>query len=100
MGNALSRLGKQIEEVIATLDGIGARFALIGGLALAPHKVVRATQDVDLFMEADLADAVDTELKSLGYECLHRSSDGWVNNPRRTQDPQDSFPSCADLLRG
>lgn len=141
MATALSRLGKQIEEIIATLDRVGARFALIGGLALAPHKVVRATQDVDLLVDADVAETVDRELKSLGYECLHRSADaanylrgdqrldflyahrpaaraflhsarelttpfgtlhvvtlealiafklqGWVNNPRRTQDIED-----------
>lgn len=141
MANTLSRLGKQIEEIIATLDRIGAHFALIGGLALAPHKVVRATQDVDLLIDSDVADAVDTELKALGYNCLHRSADaanylrgdqrldflyahrpaarqilesarelqtpfgtlhvvsaealiafklqGWINNPRRTQDLED-----------
>ncbi len=75
MTNASSRLGKQLEEAIAALDGVGARFALIGGLALAPHKVVRATQDVDLLVDADLADAVDQALVTLGYRCLHRSAD-------------------------
>jgi hypothetical protein len=75
MSQPLSRLGKQLEEAIGTLGKIGARFALIGGLALAPHKVVRATQDVDLLIDADLADAVDRELKALGYQCLHRSAD-------------------------
>jgi hypothetical protein len=42
---AASRLGKQIEEVVATLNGLGVRFALIGGLALASYKVIRATPD-------------------------------------------------------
>ncbi len=75
MPQPLSRLGKQLEEAIATFEKIGARFALIGGLALAPHKVVRATQDVDFLIDADLADAVDVELSALGYKCLHRSTD-------------------------
>ncbi len=75
MTKASSRLGKQLEEAIAALDSVGARFALIGGLALAPHKVVRATQDVDLLVDADLADAVDQALATLGYRCLHRSAD-------------------------
>jgi hypothetical protein len=44
---ATSRLGKQLEEIIETLDNVGAQNALIGGLALAPHKVVCATQDID-----------------------------------------------------
>lgn len=75
MTKASSRLGKQLEEAIATLNGVGARFALIGGLALAPHKVVRATQDVDLLVDADLGDAADQALTALGYRCLHRSAD-------------------------
>lgn len=75
MAKALSRLGKQLEEAITTLEKIGARFALIGGLALAPHKVVRATQDVDLLIDADVAGAVDRELSTIGYRCLHRSAD-------------------------
>jgi hypothetical protein len=141
MVKELSRLGKQIEEVIATLDRVGAQFALIGGLALVPHKVIRATQDIDLLVDAHLANAVDEALTGLGYHCLHRSADdanylrgdqrvdflyahrpaarrlltaarelqtpfgalrvvsvegliafklqGWVNNPRRTQDLED-----------
>jgi hypothetical protein len=138
---SISRLGRQIEEAVAALDGLGARFALIGGLALASHKVVRATQDVDLLTEASRADEIDKALVKLGYNCLHRSVEagnylrgderldflyasraaalrilsnapelatafgrlhvvsaegliafklqGWVNNPRRTQDLED-----------
>ena len=137
----LSRLGKQLAEVVAALNRIGARFALIGGLALASHKVVRATQDVDMLTDASRADEIDKILLTLGYHCLHRSPDagnylrgderldflyasrpaarkllsnapeldtafgllhvvstegliafklqGWVNNPRRTQDLED-----------
>ena len=70
-----SRLGRQIVEVTAAFQGIGAEFALIGGLALASHKVVRATQDVDLLVDADQATAVETALIGLGYRCLHRSSE-------------------------
>jgi hypothetical protein len=78
MVSGSSRLGKQLEDVIATLDRVGARFALIGGLALAPHKVIRATQDIDLLIDADLGDAVDQALTSLGYRCLHRSADAAI----------------------
>ena len=70
-----SRLGRQIAEVTTALNAIGVRFALIGGLALASHKVVRATQDVDLLIDADKADEIDAELSRLGYRCLHRSAD-------------------------
>jgi hypothetical protein len=75
MAKPPSRLGQQLQEAVATLNQVGARFALIGGLALAPHKVVRATQDVDLLIDAALADAVDHALIGLGYQCLHRSAD-------------------------
>lgn len=70
-----SRLGKQIAEVAAALTAARVRFALIGGLALASHKVVRATQDVDLLTDADKADEIEAELSKLGYRCLHRSAD-------------------------
>jgi predicted nucleotidyltransferase len=72
---SVSRLGRQIEEVVATLNAMGARFALIGGLALASHKVIRATQDVDLLADADIADQIDTALAKLGYRCAHRSAE-------------------------
>jgi hypothetical protein len=64
-----------LEEAIASFEKIGARFALMGRLALVPDKVVRATQDIDFLIHAELADAVDLELTALGYKCLHRSAD-------------------------
>lgn len=68
---SLSRLGKQIEEVIAALNAADTRFALIGGLALASHKVIRATQDIDLLTDLNVAQQIDEELVKLG----HRSAD-------------------------
>lgn len=73
--NSSSRLGRQIEEVVALLNAIGARVALIGGLALASHKVIRATQDVDLLADVDFADRIDAAVAGLGYARLHRSSE-------------------------
>lgn len=136
-----SRLGAQIAEVSEALRKIGAPYALIGGLALAPYNVIRATQDVDLLTELEKADQIDAALAALGYTCLHRSTDagnyvrgdervdllyahrpiarrllaratelktslgdlrvisgegligfklqGWINDPRRTQDLED-----------
>ncbi len=72
---SVSRLGRQIEEVIAALNALDARFALIGGLALASHKVIRATRDVDLLTDADLADGIHSALTALGYACAHRSAE-------------------------
>jgi len=71
----ISRLGRQITEVTAALNARGVQFALIGGLALASHRVVRATRDVDLLADAERAGEIDAELARLGYRCLHRSTD-------------------------
>ena len=56
---AISRLGKQITEVTAALQRVGARYALIGGLALASHNVIRATQNVDLLTDLEKADEIE-----------------------------------------
>ncbi len=72
---ALSRLGNQLSEVTAALRRAGARYALIGGLALASHNVIRATQDVDLLTDLDKADEIEAELMKLGYHRLHRTDD-------------------------
>lgn len=70
-----SRLGRQLSEATAALQAADIEFALIGGLALAPHNVVRATQDVDLLVDLDQADVIESTLLALGYRCLHRSED-------------------------
>lgn len=79
-----SRLGRQLAEAASALNAISARFALIGGLALAPYKVVRATQDVDLLVEMGRADDIDAELVKLGYRRLHRGVDA-ANYLRRDE---------------
>lgn len=71
----ISRLGKQIAEVAEALRRVGAPYALIGGLALAPYNVIRATQDVDLLVDLEKAGEIDGELVRLGYRCLHQSDD-------------------------
>jgi hypothetical protein len=67
---AASRLGRQLEEVIASLGKVDARFALIGGLALASHRVIRATHDIDLLTDSEWAEDIDRELIALGYQNL------------------------------
>lgn len=80
-----SRLGRQITQVTATLRAAGIEHALIGGLALASHRVVRATQDVDLLVDGQKAGEIDAEMLNLGYICLHRSADAanYVRNDER-----------------
>lgn len=98
----VSRLGKQIAEVTAALREIGARFALIGGLALASHHVVRATQDIDLLVDADKSDEIDAALLRLGYQCLHRSTE--AGNYARADERVDFLyanrPIARRLLAG
>lgn len=72
---ASSRLGQQIAQVVGELNGARLSFALIGGLALAAHRVVRATSDVDLLVRAEDAAEVAQLFAKLGYRCLHQSAD-------------------------
>jgi hypothetical protein len=71
----LSRLGQQIAQAVTALHGAGVRFALIGGLALAWHKVVRATRDVDFLVEEADAAAADREFARLGYDKVFSSEE-------------------------
>jgi hypothetical protein len=45
-------LTEALLKILPVLDSLDASYALIGGLALAPHDVVRATEDLD-FLLAD-----------------------------------------------
>ena len=72
---ASSRLGRQFQQAVAALRDADVPVALIGGLALAAHNIVRATQDVDFLADAARADAAGQALEALGYRCIHRSED-------------------------
>lgn len=98
----MSRLGQQIAEVLAALDRIDARYALIGGLALASHNVVRATRDVDLLTDSRTADAVHDVLLALGYRCAHRSADAatYLRGDERIDLLYASRPVARRLLDG
>ena len=97
---ASSRLGAQIEEIVATLNALGASFALIGGLALASYKVMRGTTDVDLLADAKLAAGVHAEMTRLGYRCLHRSPDvaNYLRGDQRVDFLFASRPIARQLL--
>jgi len=71
----MSRLADQIKQAVAAFVGCKTTPALIGGLALAAHQVVRATRDVDFLVDADDADRLHDILLDLGYRCVHRSED-------------------------
>ena len=96
----LSRLGKQIEEIVRELNRSGIRFALIGGLALASHKVIRATKDIDLLTDARSADEIDRLLANLGYQCVHHSADAanYLRADERVEFLFASRPVARQLL--
>ncbi len=71
----MPRLVDQIRQAIAAFEACKVTPALIGGLALAAHQVVRATRDVDFLVDTDDADRVHAILLDLGYRCAHRSED-------------------------
>ncbi len=68
-------LAEQIREALSMFARNDTEPALIGGLAVVAHQVVRATQDVDFLLEAEAADRIHTALLDLGYQCLYRSED-------------------------
>ena len=68
-------LVRQVREAVDSFQGLHTVPALIGGLALAAHSVVRGTRDVDFLADADDADRLHDILSGLGYHCVHRSAD-------------------------
>ncbi len=71
----MASLLEQIRESLAVFSRLSTTPALIGGLALAAHNVVRATRDVDFLVDAADADQLHDLLIGLGYRCIHRSED-------------------------
>jgi 5'-deoxynucleotidase YfbR-like HD superfamily hydrolase len=92
------RLVDQIKEALAAFAHLKTPPALIGGLALTAYHVIRATEDVDFLADAD---ALDTILRELGYQCLYRSED--AANYMRGDEGMDFLfahrPIAINLLR-
>ena len=80
----MPNLAKQIREALSMFARNGTEPALIGGLAVVAHRVVRATKDVDFLVEAEAANKVHDALLDLGYQCLYRSEDA-ANYVRATE---------------
>jgi hypothetical protein len=80
----MPNLAAQIREALSMFARVDAEPALIGGLAVVAHQVVRATKDVDFLLGADSADRVHDALLKLGYQCLYRSEDA-ANYVRGTE---------------
>ena len=80
----MSNLAEQIREALSMFARNDTRPALIGGLAVVAHQVVRATKDVDFLVEIEAADKIHNALLNLGYQCLYRSEDA-ANYVRATE---------------
>ncbi len=93
----MSSLLGQIKEALTCFAGLKTPPALIGGLALASHGVVRATRDVDFLVDADDADRLHDILLGLGYRCVHRSPD--AANYLRDEDGFDVLYAHRPMAR-
>jgi Uncharacterised nucleotidyltransferase len=71
----MTKMADQMAEALKAFDQCSTKPALIGGLALAAHNYVRATQDIDFLADAADADRLHAALLNLGYRCVHRSDD-------------------------
>jgi hypothetical protein len=60
----MSRLADQIQQVLPAFSELETPPALIDGLALAAHKVIRATRDVDFLVAAVDADRVHPKFRT------------------------------------
>src|SRR5262249_23635116 len=60
---------RSVEAIFGALNGCGARYLVVGGLAVVAHGYVRLTADIDLVLDPDpgaLKRAI-AALESLGY---------------------------------
>ena len=71
--------GRVLDTVTRFLDARGFRYALVGAFALSAYGLNRATQDLDLAVDAGARRDVVVFLESLGYETLY-CSEGYSNH--------------------
>lgn len=79
----MSRLADQIKEALAAFADLDVPPALIGGLALSAHRVIRATQDVDFIAAAEDAERIHAHLGT-SQDRRERAED----KAPRAQEPQ------------
>lgn len=62
-----SRLQSTLIELEQALSAAGIRHAIAGGIAMAAHGRVRATEDIDVLADAAQGEALRVVMRSLGY---------------------------------
>lgn len=61
-------LAAELANIVAALDEAGIPYALCGGLAVAIHGHVRATQDIDLLVLPDDVPRISEIAQTLGFD--------------------------------
>jgi hypothetical protein len=96
-----SQLERAFQQAVADLDALGARYAVIGGLAVGILVEPRTTRDVDFLVAAQddaAAEALIFGLRQRGYEieAVFQRKDGALSTVRTSPH---AFPSVlVDLL--
>jgi aminoglycoside-2''-adenylyltransferase len=81
-------LPDNFRDVVVALSDAGARFVVLGGFAVAYHGHVRATKDIDLFVEATEANAARVE-RALAEFGAPLTRDALLRNKRAVGRLQD-----------
>ena len=70
-------LSEALRTIIPVLDALQIPYALIGGLALAPHNVVRATEDLDFLVDSSSTASSDLarQFEARGFPSVARKGD-------------------------
>ena len=95
-------LYEQLARLVAEFDAAGIEYALCGGLAMAVHRLPRATIDIDLIIEPSSLDAAKHAAKNAGYDVdmgLMTFASGQILIHRLTKiDPEFGDVLPLDLL--
>lgn len=103
----MSLLAAAIIRTRRELDDLGARWAIVGGLAVAVHAEPRQTRDVDLAVvvsgDAD-AERIVRQLTARGFRCiedgpvLEQTTTGRLAGVRLEPPAMEATPVVVDLL--
>jgi hypothetical protein len=93
----MSEQSDRIRRVVSALEGLGARFALIGGHAVSYHLRPRVTVDVDFLVGARDLTPIATALESVGFRTENRGEilRAWEQkaDPEREEPVVDIVPA-------
>ena len=64
----MSPLIEELRQLVAVFNERGIDFAICGGLALAAHGLVRATQDIDFLIREETLDDAYKAAAEVGYD--------------------------------